>query len=97
MARSFEMKVVGSRDAATRGQNNDLAAFAFRRSVIAGLLALINGVPSLFFPKPFKCRTPFIVLRDRNFDPQDRPLKRCKLLFGLVTREIQSGQAQFFF
>ena len=84
-ARSFEMKVVGSRDAATRGQNSDLAAFAFRRSAIAGHLALIDGALSLLFPKPFKCRAPFIVLRDRNFDPQDRPLKRCKLLFGLVS------------
>ena len=90
------MKVVSSRDAATRGQNDDLAALAFRRSAIVGHLALIDGALSLLFPKPFKCRAPFTVLRDRNFDPQDRPLKRCKLLFGLVTREIPSGQAQLF-
>src|SRR4029077_12416780 len=71
-ARSVEMKVVGPRDAATRRQNNDLAAFAFRRSAIAGHLTLINSVLSLLFPKPFKRRAPFVVLRDRNFDPQDR-------------------------
>ena len=90
------MKVVGPRDAATRRQNNDLAAFAFPGSAIAGHLALINSVLSLLFPKPFKRRAPFIVLGDRHFDPQDRPLKRCKLLFGLVTREILSGQGELF-
>ena len=71
--------MVGSRDAATRGQNNDLTAFASRRSAIAGYLVLIDGALSLLFPKPLECGAPFIVLRDRNFDPQDRPLKRCKL------------------
>ena len=76
------MKVVGPRDATMRGQNNDLAPFAFRRSTIADHLALIDGVLSLFFPKPFKRRAPFIVLfRERaigpDFDAPSRSL--CQL------------------